>query len=520
MKSPRLNHRDQDARWLDGSVAGVPLESMAEPLRERALLTTRRQLLASAARPLGAAALASLLGNAGLGPAAHAAGNVPKADAQGGLPSLPHFAPRAKRVIYLFMAGGPSHIDTFDYHPKVRELHGIELPASVRGDQRITGMTSGQSSFKVVAPMFKFHRYGNAGTWVSELFPHVAGIADEIAVVKSLNSEAINHDPAITFINTGVQQPGKASFGSWVSYGLGSPNRNLPAYLVMISHGPGQRQALYNRLWGSGFLPTRHQGVNLRAGSDPVLYLKDPEGIDRESRRRMLDRLAALNEEEYREFGDPETQTRIAQYEMAFRMQASVPAIMDLSQESAATLDLYGPEVQTPGSFARNCLIARRLAEQGVPFIQLFHEGWDQHGDLPRNIRGQCQGVDQPAAALVKDLKQRGLLEDTLVVWGGEFGRTIYSQGDLTPNNYGRDHHGRCFTVWMAGGGIRGGMEYGKTDDFSYNIVENPVHIRDFNATMMHCLGIDHNRLTFRYQGLEQRLTGVEPARIVEEILV
>jgi hypothetical protein len=288
----------------------------------------------------------------------------------------------------------------------------------------------------------------------------------------------------------------------------------------MISHGPGQRQALYNRLWGSGFLPTRHQGVNLRAGSDPVLYLKDPEGIDRESRRRMLDRLAALNEEEYREFGDPETQTRIAQYEMAFRMQASVPAIMDLSHESTATLDLYGPEVQTPGSFARNCLIARRLAEQGVPFIQLFHEGWDQHGDLPRNIRGQCQGVDQPAAALVKDLKQRGLLDDTLVVWGGEFGRTIYSQGDLTPNNYGRDHHGRCFTVWMAGGGIRGGVEYGRTDDFSYNIVENPVHIRDFNATLMHCLGIDHNRLTFRYQGLEQRLTGVEPARIVSEILV
>jgi hypothetical protein len=490
------------------------------PLHERAAAFTRRQLLAHAARPIGAAALASLLGTLPT-TRAIADGLEPRtANRQGGLASLPHFAAKAKRVIYLFMAGGPSHIDTFDYHPKVRDLHGIELPASVRGDQRITGMTSGQSSFPVVAPMFKFERYGQHGTWVSELYPHVARIVDDIAIIKSVHSEAINHDPAITFINTGAQQPGKASLGAWVSYGLGSPNQNMPAYLVMISHGPGQRQALYNRLWGSGFLPTRHQGVNLRAGGDPVLYLKDPDGIDREMRRRMLDGIAKLNEEEFGAFGDPETQTRIAQYEMAFRMQTSVPEIMDLTRESPATLDLYGPEAKTPGIFARNCLIARRLAEQGVPFIQLFHEGWDQHGDLPRNIRGQCKGVNQPAAALVQDLKQRGMLDDTLVVFGGEFGRTIYSQGALSKDNYGRDHHGRCFTMWMAGGGIKPGVEYGVTDDFSYNIVKDPVHIRDFNATLLHCLGIDHTRLSFKYQGLDQRLTGVEPARVVKEVLV
>jgi hypothetical protein len=489
------------------------------PFAHRMNHLTRRELLAHATRPIGAAALASLLGTLPRN-SAFAAGLAPKtAHQQGGLPELPHFAAKAKRVIYLFMAGGPSHIDTFDYHPELQPHHGKELPQSIRGDQRITGMTSGQSSFPVVAPMFKFERHGEHGTWVSELFPHVAGVVDDLAIIKSVHSEAINHDPAITFINTGVQQPGKASLGSWVSYGLGSPNRNLPSYIVMISHGPGQRQALYNRLWGSGFLPTKHQGVNLRAGNDPVLYLKDPDGIDREMRRRMLDGIAKLNEEEFQQFGDPETQTRITQYEMAFRMQASVPETMDLSSETAETMELYGPDAQKPGSFARNCLIARRLAEQGVPFIQLFHEGWDQHGSLPKNIRGQAVGVDQPAAALVKDLKQRGLLEDTLVVFGGEFGRTVYSQGKLTADNYGRDHHGRCFTMWLAGGGIKPGIEHGVTDDFSYNIVKDPVHIRDFNATLLHLLGIDHNRLTFKYQGLDQKLTGAEPARVVTEIL-
>jgi len=486
-----------------------------QPLADFQTLLTRRQMLAQASCPLGAIALGSLLGtNSAQGITPHSAHR------QGGLPELPHFAPTAKRAIYLFMAGGPSHIDTFDYHPEVRDLHGKELPASIRMGQRITGMTSGQSTFPVAAPAFKFERYGQHGTWVSELFPHVATIADDIAIVKSLHSEAINHDPAITFINTGAQQPGKASLGSWISYGLGSPNQNLPAYIVFVSHRPGQRQALYSRLWGSGFLPSKHQGVNFRAGSNPVLYLSDPEGFDREMRRRMLDDLARLNQEQFQEFGDPETQARTAQYEMAFRMQASVPAIMDLSSETEATLDMYGPDVRKPGTFARNCLIARRLAEQGVPFMQLFHEGWDQHGSLPKNIRGQAGGVDQPAAALVKDLKQRGLLDDTLVIWGGEFGRTIYSQGALKPDNYGRDHHGRCFTMWLAGGGVKPGVEYGRTDEYSYNIVENPVHIRDFNATLLHCLGIEHAKFSFRHQGLDQRLTGVEPCRVVKEILI
>jgi len=488
------------------------------PLEQRTQLLTRRQLLAHAGRPIGAAALASLMG--GLPRSnADAAMKPGGAEGQGGLPSLPHFAPKAKRVIYLFMCGGPSHIDTFDYHPRVRDLHGTELPASVRMGQRITGMTSGQKSFPVVAPMFKFQRHGEHGTWVSEILPHTAGIVDDIAIVKSVNTEAINHDPAITFINTGAQQPGKASLGSWISYGLGSPNQNLPAYIVMISKGPGQKQALYSRLWGSGFLPSKHQGVNIRSGAEPVLYLQNPAGVDREMRRRMLDRIAQLNEEEFAEFGDPETQTRIAQYEMAFRMQKSVPAIMDLSDETEHTFKLYGEDAKKPGTFARNCLIARRLAERGVPFMQLFHRGWDQHGNLPKLIRGQCQTIDQAAAGLVKDLKQRGMLDETLVIWGGEFGRTIYSQGKLTKDNHGRDHHGRCFTMWMAGGGIRPGVEYGKTDDWSYNILENPVHIRDFNATILNQLGIDHERLTFKYQGLDQKLTGVEPARVVREIL-
>ncbi len=491
---------------------------MNDLLNEFERLSTRRQLLANSSRAVGAAALASLMAES-LTETAQAGFKPGSAVEQGGLPGLPHFMPKAKRVIYLFMSGGPSHMDTFDYHPEMRKVHGKELPKEIRGDQRITGMTSGQKSFPCVAPMFEFRKYGEHQTWVSELLPHVAGIVDDIAIVKSVNTEAINHDPAITYINTGSQQPGKPSLGAWLSYGLGSPNRNLPAYTVMISAGKGNKQALYARLWDAGFLSSRHQGVKLRSGADPVLYLKNPNGIDRDMRRRMLDRIAQINESHYEDFGDPETQTRIAQYEMAFRMQTSVPELMNLSDEPESTFELYGPESKKPGTFARNCIIARRMAERGVPFQQLFHRGWDQHFSLPKQIRGQCKDIDQPAAALVKDLKQRGMLNDTLVVWGGEFGRTIYSQGKLTKNDHGRDHHGRCFSMWMAGGGVKGGVEYGRTDDFAYNIVENPVHIRDFNATILHQLGIDHNRLSFKYQGLDQRVTGVEPSRVVKEIL-
>ena len=427
--------------------------------------------------------------------------------------------PKAKRAIYLFFSGGPSHIDTYDYKPSLRKIHGMELPNSVRNGQRLTGMTSGQSSFPCVAPMFDFQQHGQHGTWVSELLPHTASIVDDITIIKTMNTEAINHDPAITFINSGVQQPGKPSMGAWLSYGLGSETENMPAYMVMISRGRGQLQALYDRLWGSGFLPSRHQGVKLRSAGEPVLYLNNPPGVNRDMRRSMLDGLRGLNQESFNTFSDPETQTRIAQYEMAYRMQMEVPDLMDLSKESKMTLDLYGPDVEKPGSFARNCLLARRMAEKGVRFMQLFHRGWDQHGDLPRRLRWQCEDIDQACAGLIKDLKQRGLFDETLVICGGEFGRTIYSQGNLSDTSHGRDHHGRCFTTWLAGGGVKRGFEYGKTDDFCYNIVENPVHIRDLNATILNQLGIDHTQLTFQYQGLDERLTGVEPARVISEVL-
>jgi hypothetical protein len=427
--------------------------------------------------------------------------------------------PKAKRAIYLFFSGGPSHIDTYDYKPSLRKIHGMELPNSIRNGQRLTGMTSGQSSFPCVAPMFDFQQHGQHGTWVSELLPHTASIVDDITIIKTMNTEAINHDPAITFINSGVQQPGKPSMGAWLSYGLGSETENMPAYMVMISRGRGQLQALYDRLWGSGFLPSRHQGVKLRSAGEPVLYLNNPPGVNRDMRRSMLDCLRGLNQESFNTFSDPETQTRIAQYEMAYRMQMEVPDLMDLSKESKSTLDLYGPGVEKPGSFARNCLLARRMAEKGVRFMQLFHRGWDQHGDLPRRLRWQCEDIDQACAGLIKDLKQRGLFDETLVICGGEFGRTIYSQGNLSETSHGRDHHGRCFTTWLAGGGIKRGFEYGKTDDFCYNIVENPVHIRDLNATILNQLGIDHTQLTFQYQGLDERLTGVEPARVISEVL-
>jgi hypothetical protein len=466
------------------------------------------------ARGFGALGAASLLN-----PALSAAYSPTASGGSAGTLGGPHFKPTAKRVIYLFFSGGPSHIDMYDYHPEMRNIHGIELPDSIRNGQRITGMTSKQKSFPCVAPMFDFSKHGQNGSWFSELVPNIASIADDITLIKSVHTEAINHDPAITAINTGVQQPGKPSMGAWLDWGMGSPNKNLPGYVVMISKGRGQSQALYDRLWGSGFLPSKHQGVKFRSTGDPVLYLSNPKGVSQDMRRSMLDGIAKINHAKKAESGDPEIDARIAQYEMAYRMQTSVPELVDLKDEPKHVLDLYGKDAMKKGSFAHNCLIARRLSERGVPFIQLFHRGWDQHGSLPSKIRQQCEDIDQPAAALVRDLKQRGLLKDTIVVCGGEFGRTIYSQGKLTKDNHGRDHHGRCFSMWMAGGGIKPGFEYGKTDDFAYNIVENPVHVNDLNATILHCLGIDHERFTYKYLGLDQRLTGVEGPKIVPDLI-
>lgn len=480
------------------------------------LTESRREFLLRSGNGLGAAALSTILNPGLIGSTSASEGGV-----YGGLPDLPHFPGKAKRVIYMFMAGGPSHIDLYDYKPIQRKLHGTELPDSVRQDQRLTGMSSGQNSFPCVAPMFEFGKFGEHQTWVNkDLLPHTAGIVDKITIMKSLHTEAVNHDPAITYINTGAQQQGKPSLGAWLSYGMGTMNENMPGYVVMISRGRGQLQALYDRLWGSGFLPAKHQGVKLRSAGEPVLYLKNPEGFEREARRGQLDSLKELNELNYDKFADPEIQARISQYELAYRMQAEVPGLMDIEGEPEKIKELYGPAVDKPGSFARNCLLARRMAEKGVRYIQLFHRGWDQHGSLPSKIRQQCEDIDQPAAALINDLDQRGMLEDTLVVWGGEFGRTIYSQGKLTKDNHGRDHHGRCFSMWMAGAGVKRGFEYGKTDDHSYNIVENPVHIRDLNATILDRLGIDHRKLTFKFQGLDQRLTGVEEeAHVIKDIL-
>ena len=480
---------------------------------------TRRQLLGRTATGIGTAALAALL-NPQLF-AADSAG-IPRGKPRPGVLAQPHFAPKAKRVIYLVMSGGPSHIDLFDYKPKLKEYHGTELPASIRMGQRITGMTAGQKSFPCAAPLFKFEQHGQSGAWVSELLPHTASIVDDIAIVKSLNTEAINHDPAITFLQTGSQQPGRPSMGAWLSYGLGSENDNLPSFVVMISQGSGNKtdQPIFSRLWGSGFIPSEHQGVRFRSGKDPVLYLSNPAGIDAQTRRNMLDGVGGLNRIAQEAIGDPEIAARIEQYEMAYRMQTSVPELTDLSGETKETLDLYGiKDDGVDGGYARNCLLARRMAERGVRFIQLMHRGWDQHSSLPGQIRGQCADVDRPSAALVKDLKDRGLLDETLVIWGGEFGRTVYSQGALTATNYGRDHHGRCFTLWMAGGGIKPGITYGETDDYCYNIVRDGVHVHDFQATALHCLGLDHERLTFRFQGRDFRLTDVH-GKVVEGLLV
>lgn len=472
---------------------------------------TRRHFFGQAGLGLGTAALASLMAN-----------NPVQAEANAGLPELPHFAPKAKRAIYLFAAGAPSQIDTFDYKPKLNELFDTDLPESIRNGQRLTTMTSGQNRFPIAPSKFKFQQYGENGTWLSELIPHTAKMVDDIALVRSVHTEAINHDPAITYICTGNQLPGRASLGAWLSYGLGSINEDLPSFVVMTPSWSGrqQAQALYNRLWGSGFLPSRYQGVSLRSGGDPVLFLSNPPGVSMELRRRMLNRLEEFNQRTYEQIGDPETRTRIEQAEMAFRMQSSVPELIDTSGETKATLEMYGDAVNKPGSFAASCLLARRMAERNVRFVQIFHRGWDQHGNLAGDLPKQCGDIDQPAWALIQDLKERGMLDDTLVVFGGEFGRTVYCQGKLTRENYGRDHHPRCFSIWMAGGGIKGGVVHGETDDFSYNITKDPVHIHDLNATILHTLGIDHRRLSYKHQGLDVRLTGVEEQHPIKEILL
>lgn len=433
----------------------------------------------------------------------------------------PSHAPKAKRIIYLFQSGAPSQMDLFDPKPQLDNHRGENLPESIRKGQRLTTMTSGQAKFPVAPSIFKFARHGQSGTWLSELLPNLATVADDLCIIRSMNTEAINHDPAITFAQTGSQLPGRPSIGAWVSYGLGSDNADLPAYVVLTSFGSGRRddQPLYDRLWGSGFLPSRHQGVKFRNKGDAVLYLSNPPGVDGKTRRDTLDRLAALNRKHLGEVGDPEIQTRIAQYEMAFRMQMSVPELLDTANEPKHILEMYGPDVKRPGSYAANCLLARRLAERDVRFVQLFHMGWDHHGGLPAAIRGQCRDTDQPTAALIRDLKQRGLLEDTLIVWGGEFGRTVYSQGALSAADYGRDHHPRCYSIFLAGAGLKHGVTLGETDDYCYNITKDPVSVYDLNATILHLMGIDHARHTFQFQGLDARLTGVEPARVVQEIL-
>jgi len=474
------------------------------PIDQWILLETRRQFFGRGAKGLGVAALASMLGR-------------PAAGGENAVLDGGHFHARAKRVVWLFMAGAPSQIDTFDYKPDMAARFDEDLPESVRMGQRLTTMTATQPRFPIAPSMFKFQQHGQCGKWVSELLPKTGSMADELAFIHSVWTEAINHDPAITYIQTGNQIPGRPSLGAWLSYGLGSMNRNLPEFVVLNCEPRGQ--ALYSRLWGSGFLPSRHAGVAFREQGDPVLYLSNPDGVSHELRRLMLDRLRKMNEQIYDEIGDPETQARIAQYEMAFRMQSSVPDLVDTSNEPQHILDMYGEDAQKPGTFAANCLLARRMLQRDVRFVQIFHRGWDHHNNLPKSIRRQTSEVDQPAWALVQDLKQRGLLEDTLVIWGGEFGRTIYSQGTLSKSNYGRDHHPKCFTSWLAGGGTKGGVTHGETDPFSYNIVRDPVHIRDLNATILHLMGIHHDRFTVKFHGLDERLTGAEEARVVHEIM-
>ena len=476
------------------------------PVDDRRLLMTRRHFFGRSAAGIGSAALAGLLGKDLMAEetAKAAASDRPFPP----LPGFPNFPPKAKRVIYLFQSGGPSQMDLFDYKPGLRDKRGEQLPDSIRKGQRLTGMTATQDRLPVAPSIYKFAQYGKSGAWVSELLPHTAGVVDDLCIIKTVNTDAINHDPAVTFFQTGAPIAGRPSIGSWLAYGLGSESKDLPAFVVLITQG-GTGQPLYDRLWGSGFLPTKFQGVKFRSSGDPVLYLTDPNGFTRDDRRLYLDALAKLNQDSMEDFGDPEIATRIAQYEMAFRMQASVPELTDLSREPEHVFKLYGEDARKPGTFAGNCLLARRLAERGVRFIQLFHRDWDHHNALPEGLPKQCKATDQAAAALVRDLKERGMLDDTMVVWGGEFGRTVYCQGRLTETDYGRDHHPRCFTMWLAGGGFKPGLIYGETDDYCYNIVKDPVHVHDLHATMLKNLGVEHTKLTFKYQGRHFRLTDV-----------
>ncbi len=467
---------------------------------------SRRSFLQSSGIGLGVAALSSIVSQEA---------NATSASQRIG----PHFAPKVKRVIYLHQSGAPSQLETFDYKPKLETMWGQNLPESIRGGQRLTGMSAGQSSFPLAASVFKFGQYGQSRAWVSDLLPFHKQVVDELCFIKSMHTEHINHDPAITFIQTGNQIGGRPSMGSWMSYGLGSENQNLPAFVVLLSRGRAGDQPLYAKLWSNGFIPSVHQGVVFRSGQDPVYYLNNPSGIDKTSRRNMLNALSKLSEDQYKQVLDPELDSRMKQYEMAYRMQSSVPETLDISKEPDSVFDMYGPDSRIPGTFAANCLLARKLAEKDVRFIQLYHQGWDQHGNLPKDIQTMAKSVDQPSAALIKDLKQRGLLDDTLVVWGGEFGRTNYSQGKLTKENYGRDHHPRCFSVYMTGGGVKKGFSYGETDEFGYNITKNPVHIHDLQATIMHLMGIDHEQLTFKFQGRRYRLTDVA-GHVIKPILV
>jgi hypothetical protein len=474
--------------------------TMQKEILETRLNINRRKFLSRLSLGIGSVALGSLLV-----PDLFGGGSEEEMLAAG----LPHFAPKAKRIIYLFQNGAPSQLDLFDYKPLLQKMQGEDLPASIRMGQRLTGMTANQAKFPLAGSIFEFKRYGQAGAYISELLPHTAAIADELCIVKTLYTEAINHDPALTFFQTGAQVGNRPSMGAWLSYGLGSENKNLPAFCVLLSKGKGNGQGVYSKLWTNGFLDSIHQGVQFSSGESPVLYLNNPEGIDQGNRRQLLDKLAALNEESYKEFGDPEIMARIQQYEMAYRMQTSVPDITDVSKEPESIIKLYGPDCLVPGTYAANCLLARKLSENGVRFVQLYHQGWDAHDNLPAQIRGQARDVDQASAALIIDLKQRGLLDETLVIWGGEFGRTNYCQGALTKDNYGRDHHPRCFTIWMAGGGMKPGIVYGETDEFGYNIAQDPVHVHDFHATILHLMGLNHEKLTYKHLGRRYRLTDV-----------
>jgi hypothetical protein len=479
---------------------------------------SRRECLNRLALGVGGIALADLLARDATAVPVSASPSLPLTPpGPAALPGLPHFAAKAKRIIYLFQSGGPSQLDLYDYKPLLNARHGEQLPDSVRGSQRLTGMSGNQSSIPIAGSPFKFSRYGQSGAWISDLLPHTAKIADDLCVIRSMHTEAINHGPGVTFMQTGSQIPGRPSFGSWLDYGLGSANANLPSFVVLITKDK-KGQPLMSHLWGAGFIPAKHQGVRFRSGADPVLYLNNPAGVSPENRRLALDRLRELHEHQFAGTPDAEISTRISNYEMAFNLQTSVPEVTDLSGEPAAVVDSYGPDARTPGSFAANCLLARRLAERGVKFIQLYHQDWDHHGGLPSGIKKECLQTDQPAAALIADLKQRGMLDETLVVWGGEFGRTNYSQGIMAANNFGRDHHPRCFSLWMAGGGVKPGITYGETDDYGYNVAKNPVHVHDLHATILHLFGVDHERLTYRFQGRRYRLTDVF-GKVVNDIL-